>query len=371
MATSESDDFESADEELDNRSAPSKRISSQRTRAVVDSESDDDNECTSAPVRNTYRNSRASNTKRRRDRDSASPIYPEDPRAPDSSKIDKNPGPEAEKPTDSFETPAASDSTAPEGLDSSNVVSSTTDNTASERTVQEPVNKSRRERPQRQQKSLGVKKLGATKLSSEKSKPATEITTKTEDPKENKSSEIEECWEELDDILSKPISGSASKWDSAWDNQDRPDDVAECWEGMDEDIEIPEELKSNKKFKEVFKSDGWEDIDETESSIQEDKTVVKEDILPVLDKLSLIGEEQDKSGGWGWGGWGVSSLINTASAGVNTLTNHVSHGLTMLEESIGVPDPEELANIEKTESDGKIMLGTVATKAMNEIFQCF
>ncbi|CAH0560750.1 unnamed protein product [Brassicogethes aeneus] len=49
--------------------------------------------------------------------------------------------------------------------------------------------------------------------------------------------------------------------------------------------------------------------------------------------------------GWGsWGTWGVSSILNTATASVSSLTTHVSQGIsTVLETGIGVPDPEELA----------------------------
>lgn len=49
--------------------------------------------------------------------------------------------------------------------------------------------------------------------------------------------------------------------------------------------------------------------------------------------------------GWGsWGGWGVTSLLSTATESVSTFSSHVTSGFTtVLESSLGVPDPEELA----------------------------
>ncbi|XP_066145431.1 protein FAM114A2 [Euwallacea fornicatus] len=47
-----------------------------------------------------------------------------------------------------------------------------------------------------------------------------------------------------------------------------------------------------------------------------------------------------------WSGWSVSSLLSTATQSVSSLTNQVSQGLsTVLECSMGIPQPEELAKI--------------------------
>nr|CAH7729219.1 unnamed protein product [Callosobruchus chinensis] len=49
-----------------------------------------------------------------------------------------------------------------------------------------------------------------------------------------------------------------------------------------------------------------------------------------------------------WGSWGVSSILTTAT----TLTNHVSQGLnTIVDTSLGIPDPQELARLHKREEE--------------------
>lgn len=66
---------------------------------------------------------------------------------------------------------------------------------------------------------------------------------------------------------------------------------------------------------------------------------------------SASDKHAEPDGSWGgWGGWGVTSLLSTATESVSTLTTHVSQGLsTVLETGIGAPDPEELAWLEKKE----------------------
>lgn len=367
MATSESDDFESADEELDNRSAPVKRNQSHRRRIVVDSESDDDTECTSSQVQSSY-DTNSRNSKSRVRRDSASPILPEDNRSGEAPLSEENKiiidkaGDQVVADSKSVAIEKAEQTLASDFSNNSNtsesaIISTETKDGTKKRSGEGRREKSQRQQKQREPKSLGAKKLGS-KIVYEETKLPSVVATAAEKPKneatvEDKGLSVDErCWEDLDDILSRKKSGDTAKWESSWDNGEKPKDVEECWEEMDDEmIEMPEELKSEKKFKEVFKSDGWGDVDE-DVEIPDDMT--EEKILPVLEKLSLAGEEQDNSGSWGWGGWGVSSLINTASAGVTTLTNHVSQGLTMLEESMGVPDPEELAKVERNEAeDGK------------------
>ncbi|OAD57400.1 hypothetical protein WN48_02146 [Eufriesea mexicana] len=100
--------------------------------------------------------------------------------------------------------------------------------------------------------------------------------------------------------------------------------------------EMPEEMKSDKTFKEIFKPEGWEGL---EDAIQLSEELTEEKLQPVLKRLSLAGDETDNSSSsWGWANWGMSTLINTATAGVSTLTNHVSQGLTLLEESMAISD---------------------------------
>lgn len=122
------------------------------------------------------------------------------------------------------------------------------------------------------------------------------------------------------------------------------------------ELEMPEEMKSDKKFKEVFKPEGWEGLG---SEIELPEELTEEKLQPILKRLSLAGQQgtDNASSGWGWGSWGVSSLINTASAGVSTLTNHVSHGLMLLEESMAVPEEPKPAEmeIEENETNGTIL----------------
>ncbi|XP_043263301.1 protein FAM114A2 isoform X2 [Colletes gigas] len=113
------------------------------------------------------------------------------------------------------------------------------------------------------------------------------------------------------------------------------------------ELEMPEEMKSDKKFKEVFKPEGWEGLG---NEIELPEELTEEKLQPILKRLSLVGQEtQNSSKGWGWGNWDVNSLINTASAGVSTLTSHVSHGLTLLEESIAIPKDSTFTNTEGLE----------------------
>lgn len=140
-------------------------------------------------------------------------------------------------------------------------------------------------------------------------------------------------------------------------------------EQTDRSPEIPDEMKSNLKFKDIFKPDGWEGLDDDvdlPDSLSDDK------YHPVLDKLASAAGNRtpdDVVDSWStWGSWGVSSLINTATAGVSTVTSQVSRGLTLLEETMGIQDPEELAQAvlaeeaknpdntesEKTDNDKKL-----------------
>ncbi|XP_076296943.1 protein FAM114A2 [Lasioglossum baleicum] len=114
------------------------------------------------------------------------------------------------------------------------------------------------------------------------------------------------------------------------------------------ELEMPEEMKSDKTFKEVFKPEGWEGLG---NEIELPEELTEEKLQPILKKLSLAGQEMQTSySGWGWDNWGVSTLINTATVGVSAITNHVSHGLTLLEESIAVTEEPENNETENKEN---------------------
>ncbi|KAL6430435.1 hypothetical protein ACFW04_007810 [Cataglyphis niger] len=112
------------------------------------------------------------------------------------------------------------------------------------------------------------------------------------------------------------------------------------------EMDVPEELKSNKKFKEIFQPEGWEGLG---NDIELPDDLMEEKLEPVLEKLPLANKEPENSlGNWSsWGNWDVTSLLSTATASVSTLTTHVSQGLTLLEGTIGIQDPKELAEIEQ------------------------
>lgn len=128
------------------------------------------------------------------------------------------------------------------------------------------------------------------------------------------------------------------------DNQSELNDLSE--------VDMPEELKSDKKFKEVFQSEGWEGLGDIELPDE----LIEEKLQPVLERFSAASKEPESSlGMWrnSWENWGVTSFINTATASVSTLTSHVSQGLTLLEGTIGgIQESIEPSEIKQDESDG-------------------
>ena len=202
----------------------------------------------------------------------------------------------------------------------------------------------KRERPQRQRRpkevqSLGAKKLGATKIDKLPGVETTPEEVKKKAQTENRPPPlIQECWEECDEKnLEEELRNAQEELQKGSSKK------------KEEESEIPDELKSNLTFKDIFKPDGWEGLGE---DVELPDDLSDDKYRPVLNKLASAGAEQDSTNGsWGgWSGWGVSSLLSTATAGVSTLTSHVSQGLSMLEETIGVPDPVDLVEIEKSES---------------------
>ncbi|XP_074111351.1 protein FAM114A2 [Cotesia typhae] len=186
-------------------------------------------------------------------------------------------------------------------------------------------------------KSSGVKKLGS-RIGSYNTKRVTKEVdfSNVESKKFEKDRKIfsnQECFELDDDgatkILERESSNNfpANSWHKSTGKS-----------SIDELDEVPPELKSNKKFKEVFGAGDWQDLGDQDEIINEFDT---ENLKPVLDKLTTTTSEEKTnvaSGGWGsWGNWGVTTLLNTASVGVSNLTSQVSYGLSVLEESINAP----------------------------------
>ncbi|OXU25787.1 hypothetical protein TSAR_003208 [Trichomalopsis sarcophagae] len=355
MATSESDDFESADEELNARTeqaARSKRYTS------IGSDSDDDVDYIPVqyhtPMKGASKKEYKSPLQARdnyidkADDKSAGQLQMEtnnvlgksDPSEKNSdgakNKVQesKNLGSKAKL---ACETDATKMSKVSKSAKSEVAVS----NMEKPKTVA-----NRRERPHRQQQrkpkevqSLGAKKLGAIKIDK-----LPEVETTPDEVRRKAVAEgkppplIQECWEEFDETnLQEELRNAELK--SQKKNKAL---VSETTENAED---LPEELKSNLTFKDIFKPDGWEGLGE-DVELPDDLTDDK--YHPVLDKLTTNSIDNDSANsGWGgWGNWGVSSFINTATAGVSTLTNHVTQGLSLLEETIGVPDPQDLVKTE-------------------------
>lgn len=116
-----------------------------------------------------------------------------------------------------------------------------------------------------------------------------------------------------------------NNWNNAWPDED------------DIDFSTVEEKSICSRYipdEDRWEYDAWEPVDEASEKI-----------------LENIGKTPPKTpeNTWsGWGNWGVSSLLSTATQ----ITSNVSKGLTnVLESGIGVPDPEELARMNKIERE--------------------
>lgn len=371
MATSESDaDFESADEEL-GRGAPFKRDTRVTTRRMtVDSESDDDTECVQrVPCGNT-------NWQRRSETFRMTPdaLTGRETLVDDKDKIDSNVKVESDVHTAKSvsrigKTSNKRDATLPvesgkstQSLSTSTTTTKDKDNESVvqnskidvmskvEATKTELGDKEISQTKQRQgtSRQLGAKKLG-TKLTKDNVDKSCVNSVVMEDKCPAKCSNEKSLLSLSKDTECK--SEEKSKTQVAGNEFRSSSDLSE--------VDMPEELKSNKKFKEVFQPEGWEGLGD---DVELPDELTEEKLQPVLQRLSLANKEEGKDesslGSWGnWGNWGVTSLINTATASVSTLTSHVSQGLTLLEGTMGVQDPTELERIKQaaiTATDGTI-----------------
>ena len=338
MATSESDDFESADEEMNHDISIKKHTQMQQWSSpnTVGSESDDDMEyvprqpCTNVNLgrrREKYCPTADTSTNRKKvDKDiSIKDTYNYKKYKQPVINVDEACGKIDENITciDSEKVGCAQANTGDMDLKVENNNKNTTLNKTK---VEKPTERdimdlhsevtlklTEKEQSQRKEKKLGAKKLG-TKVT-----PSSNFITDIDNRNKRDVVITEE------DVCNK----SSIK-----------DEITES--------DMPEELKSEKTFKEVFKPEGWEGLGD---SIELPDELTEEKLQPVLKRLSLVGEETSSSSGWGWGNWDVSSLINTATAGVSTLTSHVSQGFTLLEESMAISDePKSITNKEEEEN---------------------
>ncbi|KAK1129534.1 hypothetical protein K0M31_019256 [Melipona bicolor] len=338
MATSESDDFESADEEM-NHDIPIKRHTEMQQWSspnTIGSESDDDMEyvprqpCTNVNLSRRKEKycptADTSTNKKRVDTDiTIKDTYNYKKHEQSVISVDEACGKKDENITciDSRKVGCAQANTGDMDLKVENNNNTTLDKTKVEKPPGKDINMdlsseatvklTEKEQSQRKEKKLGAKKLG------------TKVTLNS-----NFTTDIDNRNKRDIIITEEDVCNKSSI----------KDEITES--------DMPEELKSEKTFKEVFKPEGWEGLGD---SIELPDELTEEKLQPVLKRLSLVGEETSSSSGWGWGNWDVSSLINTASAGVSTLTSHVSQGFTLLEESMAISDePKSTTNEEEEEN---------------------
>lgn len=346
MATSESDDFESADEEM-NHDVPARRNVQRRWNlpTTIDSESDDDTEFVPrVPTVNTFYSRREKYcpptntiiTEIRPDRD----ISNKDTRNTEKSELVNRTCESVNECITSDDTQQTEHvqtgtcSTHVEGNDSNVEVNLNKDkfevplkeNADKELCSERVTRKSNEKGKSHRQQKLGAKKLG-TKITS-----GINVTDNAD-----------------------TVAANADKGNTATTEDNTLLRTSSIKDEIYE-AEMPEEMKSNKKFKEVFEPQGWEGL---VNEIELPEELTEEKLQPILKKLSLAGQEMEtSSAGWGWANWGVSSLINTASAGVSTLTSHVTHGLTLLEETMAITDEAKAITSGEEENhaaDGSIL----------------
>lgn len=365
MATSESDpDFESADEEL-GRTAPIKRDIQRNywmPPSTVDSESDDDTEY----IQHTpYR---SSDWQRRPQtyQINASPVVTTCQKTSINDKdknIDNNVRVETDiRATKSEHKEETSDSKdkcshikskiSPTSValtrdnDFKSVVgkseSAESNNVMSKIEARRTGNVSRTAR-QNMPCQLDAKELGIKITEDVVNRPCimTSVTTV-----QRKDESLAKCLNEASANMDTECKSQEKSDVQSLDNQSELNDLSE--------IDMPEELKSDKKFKEVFQSEGWEGLGDIELPDE----LTEEKLQPVLERFSVASKEPESSlGMWrnSWENWGVTSFINTATASVSTLTSHVSQGLTLLEGTIGgIQDSIEPSEIKQDESDGTL-----------------
>ncbi|KAH0549896.1 protein FAM114A2 [Cotesia glomerata] len=386
MATSDSDNFESADEEIEFRDVlPPKSSPEWVANSTISSDSDDD-VCVTSVKQNSWSSKiNNKNYDNLTDADDTSNVY---------NTLHNKTGQESKQRTVSIESSSVSNPSLPKSLTDDNQQKGSISNqepivtedieTDNIDNIVEKLNKTeinkcdtiikdasldkvnnvlsqvytldntdkkvnknsdKRENTQIQKKSkessksrsYEVKKLGS-RIGSYNTKRVTKEVdfSNVESKKFEKEGKIfsnQECFELDDDGATKILERESSNHFPAnsWNKSTGKSS------SIDELDEVPPELKSNKKFKEVFGAGDWEDLSDSDKIINEFDT---ENLKPVLDKLTTTSKEKSNvaSGGWGsWGSWGVTTLLNTASVGVSNLTSQVSYGLSVLEESINAP----------------------------------
>nr|CAD7261612.1 unnamed protein product [Timema shepardi] len=220
------------------------------------------------------------------------------------------------------------------------------------------VSRRRQQKIREPKTSIGTRKLG-TRISStpKTSQSRTSVKTNTSDKINTSSADITES----NPYQNPPTSDSKDAYKTEYTE---PPDIVGCWEeGVDNIIQNVTE-PSTFHSKNIIDSKtqcsasqdasdlaGWEDGIEQESTDVQ-SSVENKNLNNFMDRMSESSQkETGSSSGWGgWSSWGVTSLLSTATESVATLSTHVSQGLsTVLETGIGAPDPEEFARLHHEE----------------------
>ncbi|XP_034952683.1 protein FAM114A2 isoform X2 [Chelonus insularis] len=333
MATSDSDNFESADEDTEFRDASMKKSSPQWTySSPIDSDSDD-NICDK-----TKRNFSQVKANSSQEITTSMKKTSEVTRKTEKEevKVISNEG------NTELKNSGDGDNSVIEKGHTSNATRSVS------RSAEKKKTKIQKSKESTKPKGLGAKRISetVTSLSLDNVKISNEEVKEKNEQIKN-SNKVLDDWN-LDDHKATEILRDSfdQSYEKSW--------IEIGNKSLDEfDKNVPEELKSNKKFKEIFRPDGWQDLENEKIITPTVENKHKTSLF--LDEVAKVNEEKDDSGsGWGsWGNWGVTSLLSTASAGVSTLTSHVTQGLTILEESIISPtaaNPVQNEEAENTES---------------------
>nr|CAD7403557.1 unnamed protein product [Timema poppensis] len=220
------------------------------------------------------------------------------------------------------------------------------------------VSRRRQQKIREPKTSIGTRKLG-TRISSapKTSQSRTSVKTNTSDKIKTSSTEITES----NHYQNPPTSDSKDAYKTEYTE---PSDIVGCWEeGVDNIIQnvtepstfhsknIIDSKTQGSASQDASDLAGWEDGIEQESTDLQ-SSVENKNLNNFMDRMSESSQkETDSSLRWGgWSSWGVTSLLSTATESVATLSTHVSQGLsTVLETGIGAPDPEEFARLHHEE----------------------
>lgn len=174
--------------------------------------------------------------------------------------------------------------------------------------------------------------------------------------KETKSSSKEVKKEPADDELQKPKEVKQITNSPPTANKTTPKEEENLWDDFEIDWEQESQIQSKIQTQKQQNS-----VKETLNQTKEDENLWDDSEIDWgKDSEKITNEESPKpenqpqqNNSWSsWGGWGVTSILTTATQSVSTLTQGIS---TALESGIGVPDPEELARLNKQKQEKKLL----------------